>query len=75
MTNVFMNWSLVFETILGAFLCYIPVANIVTDTRPINFVWWTPAVPFSLAIYAYDELRKGVIRKSPKGWLQYNTYW
>jgi len=75
MTNVFMNWSLVFETILGAFLCYIPVANIVTDTRPINFVWWTPAVPFSLAIYAYDELRKGIIRKNEKGWLQYNTYW
>jgi len=79
MTNVFMNWSILFETVLGAFLCYIPFANIVTQTQPINFVWWTPAIPFSLTIYAYDELRKGAIRvsrrKKEKGWLEYNTYW
>merc|ERR1719499_2086208 len=75
MTNVFMNWSLFFETALGAFLCYVPVANIAVETMPIDFVWWTPAVPFSLAIYSYDELRKGIIRASPDGWLQYNTYW
>jgi len=79
MTNVFMNWSILFETVLGAFLCYIPFANIVTQTQPINFVWWTPAIPFSLTIYAYDELRKGAIRVSRRkgqlGWLEYNTYW
>jgi len=75
MTNVFMNWSLFFETALGAFLCYVPVANIAVETMPIDFVWWTPAIPFSLAIYSYDELRKGIIRASPDGWLQYNTYW
>lgn len=75
MTNVFMNWSLMFETVLGACLCYLPFANKITETQPIDFVWWMPAVPFSLAIYAYDELRKGRIRHEPKGWLQYNTYW
>jgi len=75
MTNVFMNWSLLFETALGAFLCYNPVANTAMGTRAIDFVWWTPAIPFSLAIYAYDELRKGVIRAYPDGWLRYNTYW
>jgi sodium/potassium-transporting ATPase subunit alpha len=70
-----MNWSILFETILGAFLCYIPFANTITQTQPINFVWWTSAVPFSLTIYAYDELRKGIIRKNKNGWLEYNTYW
>eukprot|EP00494_Astrolonche_serrata_P024265 UN24523 len=74
MTNVFMNWSLFFETILGAFLVYIPFAHDVTGTAAMDFVWWTPAVPFSLAIYAYDELRKGIIRKYPNGWLRWNTY-
>merc|ERR1719383_443643 len=75
MTNVFMNWSLMFETILGAFLCYISICNEAMGTKPIDFVWWTPAVPFSLAIYSYDELRKGIIRAYPDGWLRYNTYW
>jgi len=75
MTNVFMNWSILFETILGAFLCYIPFANTVTQTQAISFVWWTSAVPFSLAIYTYDELRKGIIRKNRGGWLEHNTYW
>jgi len=63
MTNRFMNYALVFETILGATLVYVPIANIVTGTRPIRFVWWAAAVPFSLMIYIYDEWRKGVIRK------------
>jgi hypothetical protein len=75
MTNVFMNWSLFFETVLGAFLCYIPLAHTVVKTEPLSFLWWTPAIPFSITIYAYDELRKGIIRKYPGGWLQRNTYW
>ncbi len=50
--------SLFFETILGAFLVYVPVSNTVTGTRPLRFTWWTAAFPFSLAIYIYDELRK-----------------
>ena len=75
MTNTFMNYSLFFETILGAFLVYVPVANTVTGTRPLRFTWWTAAVPFSLAIYMYDEFRKGWIRKNEKGWIHRNTYW
>jgi magnesium-transporting ATPase (P-type) len=75
MTNTFMNYSLFFETILGAFLVYVPVANTVTGTRPLKFTWWTAAVPFSLLIYIYDELRKGWIRKNRAGWLHRNTYW
>merc|ERR1719150_2359837 len=59
MTNIFMNWSLLFETILGAFLCYVPFANQVTGTLELDFVFWTSAVPFSLFIYSYDEIRKG----------------
>merc|ERR1712154_33639 len=45
MTNTFMNYSLFFETILGAFLIYVPTANVVTGTRPLRFTWWTAAVP------------------------------
>eukprot|EP00488_Nonionellina_sp_1-RS-2012_P000734 TRINITY_DN11_c0_g1_i1.p1 TRINITY_DN11_c0_g1~~TRINITY_DN11_c0_g1_i1.p1 ORF type:complete len:129 (+),score=37.36 TRINITY_DN11_c0_g1_i1:104-490(+) len=75
MTNTFMNYALFFETILGAFLVYVPVANTVTGTRPLKFTWWTSAVPFSLVIYMYDELRKGWIRRNKLGWLHRNTYW
>jgi len=75
MTNTFMNYSLFFETILGAFLVYVPVANTVCGTRPLRFTWWTAGVPFSLAIYMYDEFRKGWIRKNDKGWIHRNTYW
>merc|ERR1711973_886293 len=75
MTNVFMNYSLFFETILGAFLVYIGFANTVTGTRPMRFTWWTAGVPFSLMIYIYDEVRKGWIRKNQGGWVHRNTYW
>jgi len=75
MTNTFMNYSLFFETILGAFLVYVPISNQVTGTRPLRFVHWTSGVPFSLMIYIYDELRKGWIRKNQGGWVHRNTYW
>jgi len=75
MTNTFMNYSLFFETILGAFLVYVPIANTVTGTRPLRFTWWTAGVPFSLMIYIYDEVRKGWIRKNTNGWVHRNTYW
>merc|ERR1711971_118608 len=75
MTNTFMNYSLFFETILGAFLVYVPIANTVTGTRPLRFTWWTAGVPFSLMIFIYDETRKGWIRKNQGGWIHRNTYW
>jgi len=79
MTNVFMNYSIFFETALGALLVYLPVANTVTATAPLKFVWWTPAVPFSILIYTYDELRKGYIRAAREAgtgsWVEKNTYW
>jgi hypothetical protein len=75
MMNTVMNYSLFFETILGAFIVYIPLSHVVLNTRPLKFVWWTAAVPFSLLIYIYDEMRKGWIRKYPRQWLHRNTYW
>jgi len=90
MTNGFMNYALFFETMLGAFLVYLPIANIVMGTAPLRFVWWVSAIPFSIMIYIYDELRKGYIRnhrqnwmkkKENQGqkyqgcWLTHNTFW
>merc|ERR1719273_2853044 len=72
MTNGFMNYALFFETMLGAFLVYLPMANIVMGTAPLRFVWWLSAIPFSIMIYIYDEVRKGYIRNHRKNWLLAN---
>lgn len=75
MTNIFMNWALLFETALGGFLVYSPVANTVCGTRSIQFLWWLPAIPFAIWIYTYDELRKSWIRNNRHGWVENTTYW
>jgi sodium/potassium-transporting ATPase subunit alpha len=74
MNNTFMNKAIVFETILGAGISYLPFVNLV-GTRPLKFVWWCSAIPFNFCIFVYDESRKAWIRKNPKGWLQRTTYW
>merc|ERR1712087_544262 len=74
MNNSFMNKAIVFETILGAGISYLPFVNIV-GTRPLKFTWWLSAIPFNFFIFVYDESRKAWIRKNPKGWLQRTTYW
>ena len=38
-------------------------------------MWWLPALPFSLSILLYDETRKYIIRKSPGGWVEQETYY
>jgi sodium/potassium-transporting ATPase subunit alpha len=89
MLNSFMNFGLVFETLLACFFCYVPGVNIGIGTRPIRFTHWLPAVPFSLWIFGYDELRKLIMRKTTAtkensltgqierdaGWLERNTYY
>ena len=73
--NTVMNLSLLFETGLAAGLCYITPLNDGLGTRPIKFTHWLPGLPFSMFIFFYDEIRKGVIRKNPDGWLYQTTYW
>jgi len=89
MLNAFMNFGLLFETLLACFFCYVPVLNIGVGTRPIRATHWLPAVPFSLWIFAYDELRKLIMRTTTDtkensltgqverdaGWMERNTYY
>lgn len=85
MRNKVMNKALVFETLLAVFLSYTPGMDSFFKTRPLNFVWWLPALSFSVLILIYDELRKYVIRKDRKehdfehtgriGWMERTTYY
>jgi sodium/potassium-transporting ATPase subunit alpha len=37
--------------------------------------WWGPALPFSLLIFIYDEIRKFILRNNPGGWIERETYY
>lgn len=75
MANGFMNFGLCFETILGMFLIYTPPLNDIFGTRPLHILHWFPGLPWSMFIFFYDEVRKSIMRKNPKGWLDNFTYW
>jgi len=89
MSNSTMNFGLFFETLLAAWLAYYPMFNLAVGTRNIRVVHWFPAMPFSLLILSYDEVRKFLMRAtSPvsvdkstgkvvrhQGWLERNTYY
>jgi sodium/potassium-transporting ATPase subunit alpha len=76
MRNGTMNVGLIFETVLGAALCYIEPINKPLGTRPLAFVHWLPALPFSILILTYDETRKWLLRSLGKdNWVERNTYY
>jgi len=76
MKNYFLNFGLVFETALAAFLCYCPGMDKGLRMYPLNWNWWLPALPFSLLIFCYDETRKYILRSLPKGsWIERETYY
>ncbi|ETO28972.1 Na+/K+ -ATPase alpha 2 subunit proprotein, partial [Reticulomyxa filosa] len=75
MENGFMNYSILCETIMAGMLSYVPFCNTIFSTRPVRFVWWLAGLPFALLILAYDEVRKGIMRKNEHGWLVQATAW
>merc|ERR1712072_1330798 len=76
MKNWFMNFGLVFETLLAAFLSYCPGMDKGLRMYPLYFNWWLPALPFSVLIFCYDETRKYLLRRlGPGSWVERETYY
>uniref|UniRef100_A0A0N5A3I7 Sodium/potassium-transporting ATPase subunit alpha n=1 Tax=Parastrongyloides trichosuri TaxID=131310 RepID=A0A0N5A3I7_PARTI len=75
MSNKVLNFGLVFETALAAFLCYCPGLDKGLRMYGLRFSWWFPSLPFAVLIFIYDELRRFCIRKYPGGWVERETYY
>lgn len=75
MRNHILNFGLVFETVLAAFLSYCPGMDKGLRMFPLKLNWWFPAIPFSLLIFVYDELRRLILRRNPGGWVEMESYY
>merc|ERR1712214_145238 len=75
MSNWFMNFGLLFETLLACFLSYTPGMDKGLKMYPLKINWWFPAVPFSALIFIFDEIRKYLLRNNPGGWVEKETYY
>uniref|UniRef100_F1KSS6 Sodium/potassium-transporting ATPase subunit alpha n=1 Tax=Ascaris suum TaxID=6253 RepID=F1KSS6_ASCSU len=75
MSNWTLNFGLVFETALAAFMCYCPGLDKGLRMYGLRFSWWFPALPFSILIFVYDEARRFCIRRFPGGWVERETYY
>lgn len=75
MKNHHLTFGLFFETALAAFLCYCPGLDKGLRMYPLRFTWWLTALPFSLAIFIYDECRKLILRRNPGGFVERETYY
>lgn len=75
MRNVMLWVGLLSETLLIIVLVYAPFCHTVFGTLDLKFTYWLLALPFSLLIFWYDEIRKALIRKNPGGWVERNTYY
>ncbi|CAG5135194.1 unnamed protein product, partial [Candidula unifasciata] len=75
MLNHHLNFALLFETCLAIFLCYCPGLDTALRLQPLRFTWWLVPLPYSLLIVVYDELRKLILRRSPGGFVERETYY
>ncbi|KAJ9583275.1 hypothetical protein L9F63_022380 [Diploptera punctata] len=74
MTNSFLNFALVFETIVAVFLSYTPGMQKALRMQPLKLHWWFLALPWAIIIVLYDETRRYFIRKYPGGFFERETY-
>jgi len=75
MMNNHLTFGLFFETSLAAFMAYCPGLDKGLRMYPLRWTWWVAPMPFSLAIFIYDEGRKYILRKNPGGWVEEETYY
>nr|2ZXE_A Chain A, Na, K-ATPase alpha subunit [Squalus acanthias]3A3Y_A Chain A, Na, K-ATPase alpha subunit [Squalus acanthias]5AVQ_A Chain A, Na, K-ATPase alpha subunit [Squalus acanthias]5AVR_A Chain A, Na, K-ATPase alpha subunit [Squalus acanthias]5AVS_A Chain A, Na, K-ATPase alpha subunit [Squalus acanthias]5AVT_A Chain A, Na, K-ATPase alpha subunit [Squalus acanthias]5AVU_A Chain A, Na, K-ATPase alpha subunit [Squalus acanthias]5AVV_A Chain A, Na, K-ATPase alpha subunit [Squalus acanthias]5AV len=75
MKNKILIFGLFEETALAAFLSYCPGTDVALRMYPLKPSWWFCAFPYSLIIFLYDEMRRFIIRRSPGGWVEQETYY
>ncbi|KTF91299.1 hypothetical protein cypCar_00038661 [Cyprinus carpio] len=75
MKNRVLTFGLCVETALAAFLSYCPGMDVAVRMYPMKPLWWFCAMPYSLLIFIYDEVRKYIIRQNPGGWVELETYY
>ncbi|XP_056287553.1 sodium/potassium-transporting ATPase subunit alpha-1 isoform X1 [Pseudoliparis swirei] len=75
MNNKILIFGLFEETALAAFLSYCPGMDVALRMYPLKPSWWFCAFPYSLLIFIYDEIRKLILRRSPGGWVERETYY
>uniref|UniRef100_A0A2K5ELR7 ATPase Na+/K+ transporting subunit alpha 2 n=1 Tax=Aotus nancymaae TaxID=37293 RepID=A0A2K5ELR7_AOTNA len=62
------------ETFLAAFPSYTPGTDVALRMYPLKISWWFCAIPYSILIFVYDEIRKLLIRQRPGVWVERETY-
>ncbi|XP_025029364.1 sodium/potassium-transporting ATPase subunit alpha-2-like isoform X2 [Python bivittatus] len=75
MRNTVMVFGLIEETTLAMLLSYCPGMEVALRMYPLRWTWWLCAVPFSILIFIYDEVRKFILRHNPGGWVEQETYY
>jgi len=75
MGNWTLNYGLVFETALTAFLSLCPGLDHGLRMYSLRFWWWFPSLPWAILIFIFDEYRRYLIRKNPHGWVEKETYY
>ncbi|XP_060761991.1 sodium/potassium-transporting ATPase subunit alpha-2 isoform X2 [Neoarius graeffei] len=75
MKNTILIFGLFAETALAAFLSYCPGMDVALRMYPLKLYWWFCALPYSLLIFIYDEVRKFILRRRPGGWVEKETYY
>merc|ERR1712212_549692 len=75
MKNKILIAGLFEETLLATLLAYMPGTDAMLRMYPLEWSWWFIPMPFSLIIFCNDETRKMLIRRTPGGWVENETYY
>jgi sodium/potassium-transporting ATPase subunit alpha len=77
MRNIVLWAGLVVETALVCLLIYVPFFHTIFSTADLRPIFWLLPLPFMLWIFAYDEVRKTLIRRDRTGtsWVSRHTFY
>ncbi len=75
MSNYYLDFAIVFETLSAICLIYIPGTPEALRLYALSPYYWIPALPYALLIWIFDEWRRYFVRKYPDGFIVNLTYY
>jgi len=62
-SNKMIFWGILVEVLIQLFIVYHPWGNLIFSTTPMPLKIWLLLMPFAVALFAFEEIRKSIARR------------
>ncbi|RWS29887.1 sodium/potassium-transporting ATPase subunit alpha-like protein [Leptotrombidium deliense] len=75
MKNHVLTAAIALQIVFALFVVYTPGVDKTLNVKPLKLLWWALGIPYLLVLFVWDEIRRYLLRLTPGGWIERETYY